>query len=97
MLPSITLRDLQDMPEFQACLVTLEAYRTALERLSSWSVIRDEHDERTRNWPVIQDLEKLKTEESMIVLRCQADMQRTFVHFVETLVKVLGDGKEGLT
>lgn len=89
MIPSITLREMETMPEYQACIVTLEQLRLAQERLGAWSIVRDEHDERSREARVISQLEGLKTEEQMVVLRCQADVQRAFVHFVETLIKRL--------
>jgi len=89
MVPTISLQELRDMPEFQACLVSLEAYRLALKTFQAWSYIRDEHDERTRDWPMIRELEGLKAEEQMQILRAQADMQRAFVHLVESLVRLL--------
>ena len=89
MVPSLTLEDLVDLPEFKAFQAAIRSLESALRQYLSWSIFRDEHDERSKDTETITRLEQDKRDELESVLMARARLFSASQDLEAALLKAL--------
>jgi len=91
MTPILTLDDLNKIPEFGLAVLALTRLDAAQKAILSWSIIRDEHDEKSQYAQTIERLDQIKADEGKALRDAQANAQNAFIAFISALRKHLQD------